>query len=91
LRGGWSSPRVLRQAVLEEKKSPWLKTNESTSRSGDEEPLSVSVIIPVHNEVATIATLVEKVGDVMQRRGGGYEIICVDDGSTDGECIFVWC
>lgn len=81
----------MRQAVLEEKKSPWLETDESTSRSGDEEPLSVSVIIPVYNEVATVATLVEKVGDVMQRRGGRYEIICVDNGSTDGECIFVWC
>lgn len=82
---------MLRQAVFEEKQSPQLETDESKSRSGDKEQLSVSVIIPVYDEVATIATLVEKVGDVMQRRGGCYEIICVDDGSTDGECIFICC
>lgn len=82
---------MVRQAILEEEKSQWPKTDESTCRDGDQEPLSVSVIIPVYNEVATIAALVEKVGDVMQRRGGRYEIMCIDDGSTDGECIFTWC
>lgn len=54
----------------------------------DKDQLSVSVIIPVYNEVSTIATLVERVGDVMCRIGGPYEIICVDDGSTDGKIAF---
>ncbi|KAH8947192.1 hypothetical protein BDL97_11G027700 [Sphagnum fallax] len=56
----------------------------ATSSSSEQDPSSVSVIIPVFNEVGSIRTLVERVGAVMRRRGAPYEIICVDDGSTDG-------
>lgn len=44
----------------------------------------VSVVIPVHNELPNLPLLVEKVGNVMTRRGGPYEILIIDDGSTDG-------
>ncbi|GBG78209.1 hypothetical protein CBR_g26242 [Chara braunii] len=44
----------------------------------------VSIVIPVYNEVGAIAILVERVAGVMRRCGWRYEIICVDDGSTDG-------
>lgn len=57
----------------------------ATSSSSEQDPSSVSVIIPVFNEVGSIRTLVERVGAVMRRRGAPYEIICVDDGSTDGK------
>jgi hypothetical protein len=57
----------------------------ATSSSSEQNPSSVSVIIPVFNEVGSIRTLVERVGAVMRRRGAPYEIICVDDGSTDGK------
>ncbi len=57
----------------------------ATSSSSEQDPSSVSVIIPVYNEVGSIRTLVERVGAVMRRRGAPYEIICVDDGSTDGK------
>lgn len=45
----------------------------------------ISVVIPVFNEVQSIGVLVERVASVLQRRGYTYEILCVDDGSTDGE------
>jgi cellulose synthase/poly-beta-1,6-N-acetylglucosamine synthase-like glycosyltransferase len=57
----------------------------ATSSPSEQDPSSVSVIIPVFNEVGSIRTLVERVGAVMRRRGAPYEIICVDDGSTDGK------
>ncbi len=43
----------------------------------------MSVIVPVYNEGHVIRALVEQIRDVMDPRGDGYEIIIVDDGSTD--------
>jgi glycosyltransferase involved in cell wall biosynthesis len=45
---------------------------------------SVSVVIPAYNEAAHVASQVEKVDAVMRTSGWDYEIIVVDDGSTDG-------
>ena len=45
----------------------------------------ISVVIPVFNEVESIGQLLGRVASVLQRRGYTYEILCVDDGSTDGE------
>ena len=48
------------------------------------EPLQVSVVIPVYNEEANVAELVERVGSALQRSGKTFELICIDDGSRDG-------
>ena len=45
---------------------------------------SVSVVIPAFNEAAHVASQVELVDEVMRTSGWEYEIIVVDDGSTDG-------
>ena len=47
-------------------------------------PLQVSVVIPVYNEEANVAELVERVGAALQRSSRTFELICVDDGSRDG-------
>jgi glycosyltransferase involved in cell wall biosynthesis len=47
-----------------------------------DEPL-ISVIIPVFNEELTIGNVVERVKAVLQKLGFKYEIIVVDDFSTD--------
>lgn len=47
-------------------------------------PLQVSVVIPVYNEVESVPRLVEAIAQVLQTEQLGYEIIAVDDGSTDG-------
>jgi glycosyltransferase involved in cell wall biosynthesis len=44
----------------------------------------VSVIIPCFNEARAIGSAVAEVRDAMERCGLPYEIIVVDDGSTDG-------
>ena len=45
---------------------------------------SVSVFFPCYNDERTIGGLIETADKILRRRGGKYEIIVVDDGSTDG-------
>lgn len=46
--------------------------------------MEVSVVIPVYNEELSLRELYEKLRRALDFCGGRYEIICVDDGSTDG-------
>jgi glycosyltransferase involved in cell wall biosynthesis len=43
----------------------------------------VSVVIPAYNEAAGVAEVVHGVAEVLTRSGVEYEILVVDDGSTD--------
>lgn len=45
---------------------------------------AVSVVIPAYNEAAHVAEQVRAVQEVMARTGWAFEVIVVDDGSTDG-------
>ena len=45
---------------------------------------AVTVVIPAYNEAAHVAEQVSSVDAVMRTSGWDYEIIVVDDGSTDG-------
>jgi len=64
------------------------KFDNITTQESREEPLtpmpSISVFFPCHNEVANLEPLVKKTLDVLTRLTGDFEIIIVDDGSTDG-------
>lgn len=44
----------------------------------------VSIVVPLHNEQATLEELVARTGAVLGARGVQFEIVLVDDGSTDG-------
>lgn len=44
----------------------------------------LSVVVPIFNEYESIPILVEKITDVAKSMEVPYELICVDDGSTDG-------
>ncbi|MGH8001090.1 MAG: glycosyltransferase family 2 protein, partial [Brasilonema sp.] len=44
----------------------------------------VSVVVPVHNEVESLPHLLEAIAVTITATEWSYEIICVDDGSTDG-------
>jgi glycosyltransferase involved in cell wall biosynthesis len=44
---------------------------------------SLSVVLPAHNEEATVADVAQEVFAVVQELGVDYEIILVNDGSTD--------
>lgn len=55
---------------------------QSQSQSQSRNPL-VSVVIPLLNEEDSLRELHEQLKNVLSRIGGNYELIFVDDGSTD--------
>jgi glycosyltransferase involved in cell wall biosynthesis len=46
--------------------------------------VEISVVVPVYNEEANLPILVPKLAEVFDRLGSLYEMIFVDDGSSDG-------
>lgn len=46
-------------------------------------PLSISVVVPLLNEEASIPQLHQRLSDVLSKLENEYEIIIIDDGSTD--------
>jgi len=46
--------------------------------------VEISVIVPVYNEVENIETLSNSLINVLNMMGKSYEVILIDDGSTDG-------
>ena len=44
----------------------------------------LSVVVPIYNEHESIPLLIEKITQVARAMEVSYELICVDDGSTDG-------
>jgi glycosyltransferase involved in cell wall biosynthesis len=44
----------------------------------------LSVVVPIYNEVESVSDLVETIAKTLQSSHISYEIICIDDGSTDG-------
>ncbi len=49
-----------------------------------ESPVEISIILPAFQEEQGIAPLLERLGAVMEPLGRPWEVIVVDDGSTDG-------
>ncbi|MBR3076107.1 MAG: glycosyltransferase family 2 protein [Bacteroidales bacterium] len=51
--------------------------------------MDISVIVPLLNERESLPELKDRISAVMQENGWSYEILMIDDGSTDGswECI----
>ena len=47
-------------------------------------PLALSVVVPAYNEALRLPATLARVEDYLGRLGVAYEIVVVDDGSTDG-------
>jgi len=56
----------------------------SLEASPVQQSLDVSLVIPIYNEYESIPRLVRVITEVMEPLPYSYEVICVDDGSTDG-------
>ena len=48
------------------------------------EKIEISVVVPVYNEEENLPVLIPKLTEVLERLGCCFEIIFVDDGSSDG-------
>lgn len=53
----------------------------------EEHTLRISVVLPVYNEVSNLRPLCSALISVLECRYGDYELIYVDDGSTDGSAV----
>src|SRR5438876_7313176 len=47
-------------------------------------PVDLSLVVPLYNERDNLPLLIEEIGGALGRIGSDYEIVAVDDGSTDG-------
>jgi glycosyltransferase involved in cell wall biosynthesis len=56
---------------------------------GSPDKLQVSVVVPIHNEYESLPHLVDAIATVLQEQQLNYEIICIDDGSTDGSTVLL--
>jgi len=56
----------------------------SESQPGVARRLSVSVVVPLFNEVENLPRLVQEIGAALDASGRDAEVLLVDDGSTDG-------
>ena len=48
------------------------------------DPVDVSIVLPVYNERGHLRAEIDRIRATMDASGYTYEIICVDDGSSDG-------
>jgi glycosyltransferase involved in cell wall biosynthesis len=46
-------------------------------------PVEISIVVPIHNEAASIDAFFAQLLPVLERLGTTWEIICINDGSTD--------
>ncbi|MBI5261257.1 MAG: glycosyltransferase family 2 protein [Bradyrhizobium sp.] len=56
----------------------------TSNRTDGSDPIELSIVIPVFNEKDNIQALIDEINSVGSKDGWKYEIIVVDDGSTDG-------
>ncbi len=52
-------------------------------------PLDLSVVLPVYNEEENLDRVLDEIGGVLEGLGRSFEIIVVDDGSSDGSCALL--
>ena len=51
---------------------------------GMDEALGLSVVVPIYNEIDNLEPLVERVRATLDPMGLSWELVAIDDGSTDG-------
>lgn len=50
---------------------------------GEEKPIELSIVIPIFNEEENIEPLLDELFPILRNMGKVFEVICVDDKSTD--------
>jgi glycosyltransferase involved in cell wall biosynthesis len=75
------------KANLPSEGSKWQGASEhpgpAACRTGRDTPLSISVFLPCYNEQDNVARTVERALEVLNKLNADFEVIIVDDGSSD--------
>jgi glycosyltransferase involved in cell wall biosynthesis len=50
-------------------------------------PVEISVVVPIHNEATVLDQMLTRLVAVLEAQRMSYEIVCVDDGSTDASLV----
>ena len=50
----------------------------------DHDALGLSVVVPVYNEIDNVVPLVERVRAILDPTGMSWELLAINDGSSDG-------
>lgn len=61
-----------------------VSTHVRSSHSWQKPDLFLSIVVPIYNEFESLQQLINAIATTLQSQQYNYEIICVDDGSTDG-------
>ncbi|NJL45776.1 MAG: glycosyltransferase, partial [Leptolyngbyaceae cyanobacterium SM2_3_12] len=64
--------------------NPSLVYNSAPAPPVLQDNIDISVVVPIYNEYESLPVLVEAIMQVLKTMALSYEVICVDDGSTDG-------
>ena len=56
---------------------------------GPRSPVELSVVVPVYNEEAVLPLLVDRLRPLADSWGVSYEVLCVDDGSSDATPVLL--
>lgn len=62
---------------------PFTTIEPGAASSVSEPPVEISIILPAYQEEEGILPLLERIEEVMKELGGSWEVLVVDDGSTD--------
>ena len=65
------------------------RENRSEPEGGSDPTAEISIVVPLYNEFDNLAELAERVAQTMGELGRPWELILVDDGSTDGSSELV--
>ncbi|GFE69767.1 glycosyltransferase [Chroococcus sp. FPU101] len=61
-----------------------VSTHLISNHSWQKSDLFLSIVVPIYNEFESLPKLIDTIATTLQSEQYNYEIICVDDGSTDG-------
>jgi len=62
---------------------PFTTIEPGAASSVSEPPVEISIILPAYQEEEGILPLLERIEEVMKELGRPWEVLVVDDGSTD--------
>lgn len=72
-----------KRSIESEERQPTLVATDSKWREAGE-PVEITIVVPIHNEEPVLDELMSRLTTTLEGLCTTYEIICVDDGSTDG-------